>query len=82
MGEQRAFEGARKMIEESPLEPSPVIMGDGELAGAGRGDLRGDAPGHGLGDLCEEHRGSREACLSLGCLCPRHSPPPHQAPRD
>lgn len=58
------------MIEESPLEPSLVVMGDGELAGAGRGDLGGDAQGHGLGDQVRSTgEAGKPACL-LGVFAP------------
>lgn len=53
---------ARKMTEESPLEPNLIIVGADGLAGSGSGgDLGGGVWGCGLGDLCEDHGGRQRS---------------------
>lgn len=72
---------ARKMTEESPLEPNLVIVGADGLAGSGSGgDLGGGVWGCDLGDLCEDHGGrQRSPPVSWVSFLPPSSP--HQAPR-
>lgn len=71
---------ARKMTEESPLEPNLVIVGADGLAGSGSGGtLEGVFGAVASGTCVKTTGGGREARLSLGCLSfPSSS---HQAPR-